>query len=485
MTMRTIRQVFDQSGFPGLTGRLSVVLMAALVLLVGPTLSPVGDVGQAVAQGKKKEDKKAPMSGRQTQALSKKVYELITEANELVDAENYDGALVLLNKIKAMPKLSEYETAQLYSFYGFLYFNAERYKDAINAYNTVLKQPELPPALQQQTIRTLSQLAFVTEDYQAAIKYANQYIQEVGADPDMYVVIGTAYYQIASEKKNASKEDYRKIIAPVNQAIALANERGTKTKEQWLLLLRVAYWEMEDFKEVKNLLERLVVGWPKKEYWTQLSGIYFELKDEPRQLAAYEAAYDQKLLASEAELVQMAQLFLQADVPYKGARVIEKGFEAGQIERTERNLRLFSQAWQMAQEDRKAIPPLKEAAALSGDGELYARLAQSYLNLSEYKACVDASDQGIKKGGLKNPGNAHLILGMCQFERNALKSAKASFRKALQYKKVAKNASSWISYVESEQNRLRELEQSLKKVQEIREGPEQNEPAAEPEGQAT
>ena len=139
----------------------------------------------------------------------------------------------------------------------------------------------------------------------------------------------------------------------------------------------------------------------------------------------------------------------------------------------------------MAQEDRKAIPPLKEAAALSGDGELYARLAQSYLNLSEYKACVDASDQGIKKGGLKNTGNAHLILGMCQFERNALKSAKASFRKALQYKKVAKNASSWISYVESEQNRLRQLEQSLQKVQEIKEGPEQNEPEAEPEGQAT
>ena len=473
MTMRTTRQVFDQSGLSATMGRLSVLLMAALVLMVGPTLLPCGDAGQAVAQDKKKVDKKAPMSGRQTQALSKKVYELITEANELVDVENYDGALVLLNKVKSMPKLSTYETAQLYSFYGFLYFNAERYKDAVNAYNTVLKQPELPPALQQQTIRTLSQLAFVTEDYQAAIRYANQYINEVGPDPDMYVVIGTAYYQL---------EKYKDIIPPVNKAISIANERGTKTKEQWLLLLRVAYWELENYQEVKNILEQLVVGWPKKEYWTQLSGIYFELKDESRQLAAYEAAYDQKLLASEAELVQMAQLFLQADVPYKGARVLEKGFEAGQVERTERNLRLFSQAWQMAQEDRKAIPPLKEAAALSGDGELFARLAQSYLNLSEYKACIDVSNQGINKGGLKNTGNAHLILGMCQFERNALRSAKASFRKALQYKKAAKNASSWIAYVESEENRLRHLEQSLKKVQK---GQQKNEPEAEPEGQAT
>jgi len=471
MPMRTMRQVITQSRFSGITGRLAVVLLAASLLLLGPTLLPVGSSGQVVAQEDKKENKKAPMSGRQTQALSKKVYDLITEANELVDAEKYDEALGVLNKIKAMPRLSEYETAQLYSFYGFLYFNAERYKEAVNAYNTVLKQPDLPAPLQQQTIRTLSQLAFVTEDYQAAIKYANQYIDEVGPDPDMYVVIGTAYYQL---------EKYKDIIPPVEKAIVLANERGTQTKEQWLLLLRVAYWELGDYKKVKELLEQLVVGWPKKDYWTQLSGVYFELQDEPRQLAAYEAAYDQKLLSSSAELLQLAQLFMQADVPYKGARVLEKGFEAEQIERTERNLRLMSQAWQLAQEDRKAIPPLKEAAAMSGDGELYARLAQSYLNLSEYKSCIEASNKGLGKGGLKNTGNAYLILGMCQFELDSLSSAKASFRKALKYEKAAKNASSWIAYVESEETRLRQLEQSLQKVQQ-----EQNEPVAEQEEQAT
>ena len=435
MTMKNIRQVSAQPASSGVTGRLAVALFAAALLLAGPALLPAGSAGVATAQDKK-EDKDAPMSGRQTQALSKNVYDLITQANEKVDAEDYNGALALLDKIKAMPKLSDYETAQLYSFYGFLYFNAEKYKQAVTAYNTVLKQPDLPPALQQQTIRTLSQLAFVTEDYQAAIKYANQYISEVGPDPDMYVVIGTAYYQM---------EKYKEIIAPVEKAISLANERGTEAKEQWLLLLRVAYWETENYKKVKDILEELVIRWPKKEYWTQLSGIYFELKDEARQLAAYEAAYDQNLLTSGAELLQMAQLFMQAEVPYKGARVLEKGFEAKQIERTERNLRLLSQAWQLAQEDRKAIPPLKEAAAISGDGELYARLAQSYLNLGEYKSCVEASNQGINKGGLKNAGNAYLILGMCQFELNSLSSAKASFRKALKYERTAKNARSWIS----------------------------------------
>jgi tetratricopeptide (TPR) repeat protein len=441
-----------------------VVLLAGFLVYSAPVILPLETDGMALAQDEKKKDKDRPMSGKKSQAMSAKVAEKINEANDLVNVEDYTGAMKILDQVKVMPKLSDYETAQLYSFYGYLYFNSEQYKKAIGAYEMVLKQPEINEGILQQTIRTLSQLAFVTEDYQAAINYANQYLEMVGPDSDMYVVIGTAYYQIAAEKQNPTKADFGKVIPPVEKAIALAEEAGKDLKENWLLLLRVAYWEQDNFKKVKEILEQLVVGWPKKEYWTQLSAIYFELKDEPRQLAAYEAAYDQKLLVSSAELVQMAQLFMQADVPYKGARVLEKGFEAEIVERKVSNLRLFSQAWQMASEDRKAIPPLKEAAGMSDDGELFARLAQSHLNLSDYGECISASDKALAKGGLKNTGNAYLILGMCQFESDKLGSSKATFRKALKYEKSAKTAGSWIAFVESEESRLRQLKESLRRA---------------------
>jgi tetratricopeptide (TPR) repeat protein len=442
-------------------------LITAAFLLSGAVMLPGVDGVAMAADDKKKKDSKAPMKGRQSATLSKRVYELITEANEKVDAEDYDGALVLLNKIKELPKLSDYEKAQMYTFYGFIYFNAEQYDKAIGAYNNVLAQPDLPEGIFQQTIRTLSQLAFVTEDYQLAIKYANDYMEAVGPEPDMYVVIGTAYYQIASEKgDNATNADYDKIIGPVEQAIALSEERGSVTKEQWWLLLRVAYWHKEDYRKVREILETLVVNWPKKEYWTQLSGIYYELKDERKQLSAYEAAYDQGLLLKSSELVQLAQLFMQVDVPYKGARVLEQGIEAEIIKPEMRTLRLLSQAWQLAQEDKKAIPPLEKAAGKSDDGELFARLAQSHLNLSQYKSCITASNKAIGKGGLKNTGNAYLILGMCQFEQDRLADAKETFRKALKYEKSAKNARSWVDYVSSEQSRIEKLERSMRMTEE-------------------
>jgi hypothetical protein len=450
-----------------------LIITAACLVYGGALVVPGLTGGTALAKDEKKKESKAPMKGKQSATLSKRVYELITQANEKVDAEDYAGARVLLDKIKAMPKLSSYETAQMYSFYGFLYFNSEQYTKAKQSYEMVLQQPDLPDGLKQQTYRTLAQLAFATENYPQAIKYANDYMAAVGPDPDMYVIIGTAYYQQAADKGDkATKADYARVIPPVETALDLARQRAQESgakgigKEQWWLLLRVAYWEQNDFRKVREILEVLVVNWPKKEYWTQLSGIYFELKEESKQLAAYEAAYDQGLLVKSAELVQLAQLLMQADAPYKGARVLEKGFAADQVEKKVQNLRLYSQAWQLAQEDEKAIPPLEQAAGKSNDGELYARLAQSHLNLSQYKSCITASSKALQKGKLKNTGNAYLVMGMCQFESNQLVNAKTSFRKAANYKKVAKNAHSWISYVESEQQRIEAIDRAMKAAEE-------------------
>jgi tetratricopeptide (TPR) repeat protein len=254
------------------------------------------------------------------------------------------------------------------------------------------------------------------------------------------------------------------MIEPVEWAMSIATVRGTEIKEQWYLLLRVAYWELNNLPKVKDILEILVVRWPKKEYWTNLSAVYAELDMESRQLAAYEAAYDQGLLVSNGELVQMAQLFLQAEVPYKAAMVLDKGMTGRNVEKTAKNYRLMSQAWALAQEDSKAIPPLREAARLSDDGELDARLAQSYLNLSRYKECIQASNTGLRKGDVKRADDAYMVLGMCHFESDNLGQAETAFKRAqnrARNDRSKKNANSWLRFIQNERSRVEQLQQQL------------------------
>ena len=48
---------------------------------------------------------------------------------------------------------------------AYTYYLQEDYQRAIGAYINVIKQPELPDALMQSTLKTLSQLYFTIEDY--------------------------------------------------------------------------------------------------------------------------------------------------------------------------------------------------------------------------------------------------------------------------------------------------------------------------------
>ncbi len=425
--------------------RLLLVAIATSLLVMTPL--------SLLAQQQQGESEESKQETRRTGSISEKVYRKLSEAQELADAENYAGARAILDEIKANPKLSPYETAQLYNFYGFVYYAQDRYPDSIRAYETVLKQPDIPQGLKDQTLYTLAQLHFTTENWPKAIDLMKQWMASApNPGPEPYILLGSAYYQT---------NDFKAMIQPIEKAMAIARERGVDVKEQWWLLLRVAYYELENLQKVKDILEVLVVNWPKKEYWTQLSAMYGELDNERNQLAAYRAAYDQGLLVRSNELVQLTQLLLQAEVPYKAAKVMETGLEAGTIEKNATNYRLLSQAWALAAEDRKAIPALKTAASMSSDGDLDVRLAQSYLNLSEYDECVSAARSGLKKGGVRREDSAQIVLGMCLFELDRFNEAKGAFRSAASDKRSEKTARQWLAFIEREQDRIRQLEESL------------------------
>ena len=118
-------------------------------------------------------------------------------------------------------------------------------------------------------------------------------------------------------------------------------------------------------------------------------------------------------MEKESELVTMAQLYLQAEVPYKAALLLDSEMIGGRVPKNAKNYRLLSQAWTLAQEDESAIPALKEAARLSEEGELDLRLGNAYLNLGQYGECVSSVKAGIEKGGINSNDNAQSSLGMC------------------------------------------------------------------------
>ena len=150
------------------------------------------------------------------------------------------------------------------------------------------------------------------------------------------------------------------------------------------------------------------------------------------------------------------------EAPYKAAVLLEKGMGEGKIEENIRNLRLLSQAWLQAQESEKSLPPLIQAARLSKDGELDMRIAQAYINLYRYEEAVDALRTAFKKGGLKRADQANIMLGLALFETQKFDASIKAFAEASKDKRSRKAAETWLGYVNSEKNRKKQLEESLK-----------------------
>jgi tetratricopeptide (TPR) repeat protein len=437
----------------GLSTKICIVVIAGLL-----------SAGSAWAQGSGRVNKEDDNTKtKQAQAVSKDVYEDIQKAQELVDAKDYNGALRLLNNLYNPDKLTEYEQANVLNYIGFVYYNMDDVKSALRTYERLLAIPTLEPQMAKQTTYTMVQLLTMDEQYSKALTTLEKwFLLELNPPPEPFILKAQNLYQV---------QRYKEMVEPIETAMRIANERDKPVKEDWWNLLNFAYFQQENYQKVRDIQKILLQNWPKARYWKSLAGAYTELGEDEKLIYAYDAAHTQGMLVKDTEFVTMAQLYLQAEVPYKAATLMQEKMDAGIVAKSEKHYRLLSQAWQLSMEDEKAIPALKAAAALAGDGELDHRLANSYLNIGEYGDCVTSANKAISKGGLKNPDNAQISLGMCLYNLRRYADAKTAFRNAAKAPRSQRTANQWIRVIDAEVERNRQIrlaeEAARKKRQEL------------------
>lgn len=422
--------------------KLIIALVFGALLLV-----TAGTAGAADEEKKTKE----------TVAMSQAVYEDLTEIQELIEAKDYATAQRQIDELRGKKGLSPYELAQIWNITGYSYYLQERYVDAIRAYDQVMAQPELPEALMLSTLKTKAQLQFTQEDYEGALRTVRELMASISEpSPDVLMLEGQALFQLTR---------YEEALKPIKTAIDMYREQGQVPKENWLLLLRVIYFEQKDYENMIEVVKELIVYYPKDTYVLTLAGIYSELGDTKKQLALTEVLYEKGYLTSASHITNLANLYLLHGLPYKAAVLLENEMGENIVEANERNLRLLSQAWYQAREDEKAIPPLERAAEISNDGELYVRLAQAYINLEEWGEAAAAVQQGLKLGGLKRTDTANIMLGMSLFNQKRLEQARRAFAQAAKDNRSHRAASQWIAYVDSEIKRRDLLTQEAPEYQ--------------------
>ncbi len=467
-----------------------IPILVALIIFIGVDVNQTS-INFSTAYG---QEDNSQRKTKKTGSMTEKVAKKLGEAQELIDAEQLDEGVAVLNSILEFKKLSPYERGQVNYFFAYVRYLKGDSRGAITFYKKVVADPNVPDGLVQASKFTIAQLYFQLEEYANVIAAVDSLLVEQPNRTDLYVLKGTAMYQqkkykemipiiqkaiaIAEEanafrveslekavRETASKyrvrydrdttdsitlasliklklqedlADTRKSsdkYAEIEEAIKsieadAANLAKGPTRENWWLLLRAAYFELEQMDKVKETLERLVVEWSKKEYWTQLSAFYGQDKQEKEQMAAYQTAYHEGFLEKSSEFVQMAQLYLSVEAPYEAAKLLQKAMDEDKVDKEVKNWKILAQAWFLSGYDEPAIVALREAAKLSDDGELDIRLARSLNNIADYEGCTNSAKTAIQKGDLKRLDESYITLGMCQFEIADFEGAKEAFANA-------------------------------------------------------
>ena len=411
----------------------------------------------------------AKLPSKKAQAYLKDLFPFLrAETEDLVKAKN------VLNRMQSDQGLTESDKAQMYYYFAYIDSINEDLKSAKNNYKKFLSIEDADPRLKSNVISMLGQLSYSEGNYKTAIDYMEQWIS-MEANPSSlgFDIIAASYWQL-KDKKKALKFSER--------ALCVAKANKSKPKESTYNLLIALYNENERIKDMLPLFEELVRFYPKKRYWTQLSGVYGELKEEKKQLSSLEAAHDQRLLDKETEYVSLYQLLMRAEAPLKAARVMQYGIEKEFVKENEKHLKYLAQGWHMAQELDKAEPVYEKAAIKSEEGELYVFLGQIYLATDRYKKAKQALQLGLKKGKLKDPVTVNILLGQVAYELQDFEDATKFFRTAIdrlsdikikdkearekKQDKLRTQALNWLTYTEKEKKRVEMLQLRIKDLEE-------------------
>ncbi|MYM63475.1 tetratricopeptide repeat protein [Pseudomaricurvus sp. HS19] len=388
---------------------------------------------------------------KKTYSLRQPVFKDFARVQEKTDANDWKGALAVLKDLERSkaPGYTSFEKANLWNYYGWVYYSLEDYNSSIRYYRKVLVETELSDALEIGTLKTLAQLMFVQEDWKNAIKMLQQYMKVnpiIGADD--YALLSQAYYQDG---------DMAQSLKNINIAVTKVEGTGKIPKENWYTLQRAIYYDKGDYKKVIDILTKLVRHYPKGSYWKQLAGMYGAVEQERNQMYAMETAYLMGALDKETELMNLAYLMMGSDVPYKAAKIIDKGMKEGKISESSKNLEVLATAWRMAQNVKTAIPIMEKAAAKSGDGDLYARLAGIYLDSDNNEKAIEVGGKALKRGGIKRPDQLQIVLGMANTNLKKYDAAIKAFKEAAKDKRSEQFAAQWLQFAQGELERERSL----------------------------
>ncbi len=375
-------------------------------------------------------------------SINQFTYNFLKQINEYIEEDDFKSAQRDLDIFVRRYFLNEqsYERALINQLYGNFYAIQSKFQEAIPWYEKSLKFKKMPLVTGLQVRKNLAQCYFQDSNYSDTIKILEEYKaiaekRRLLFSPIDRVMLGISYFQEGQLEK-------------AYESISLANKLSTSYKEDWLGYELSLAIQLEKYSEAIEISQLLIFVNPdKKEYWKQLSGLYYNQDSDDESLAGLELAYEQNTLTKEKEYTDLGRYYLYKNLPQKAIKTIQYGIDIGIVEASKENYELLADSYFILKDRTKGIQFLQKSLEIEKDPNTAFKIGRFAFEEEDwetsYKYLLISKDLKYKK----SPGRLDLLMGIALYEMNDYLEAKKYFTIALDFEDTKISAEGWISYV--------------------------------------
>ncbi len=403
---------------------------AAAILMMGAAGAVLAQ-GNCPAGSKMSKQIAKPMDAAQKAINARKWQEVLARVREAEDVKGYIR--------------SAYDQFWMNEFKGFAYLSLRQEAEAARELEAGLNSPCMADSKKAERLKNLVGIYTNLRNYPKALEFGNRALK-ISRDPEVMVAVAQAYYLSGNNKES---------VRVMNELMNSLESGGKAPKEQHLLLVRSACDRAGDNACVARVFEKLVVYYPKPDYWENLMVALRKTEtSDLQELNVMRLAVHVNVMKKADEYKEMAQLALEQKLAGEAQTVLEQGF-AKKVFVDDRsksvNERLLAAAKKEAAVDKAALAK-NEAAATTGD--LLVKVGAQYLGFGDAAKAAELIQKGITKGGIgageepavqaQKADEAYILLGIAHLRNNNKAEAAKAFRAVKRDPTMARIAKLWV-----------------------------------------
>ena len=400
-----------------------VAIAAIGLFAVGHTVPAFAQTAVCTGNGKISKQIAKPMAAAQDAQKAKKWQEVLAKTRE-AEATSFTK--------------TAWDQHWMHEFRGYAYSQLGQYPEATREYEAGLASPCMSEAARVGRYKTLVTMFYAMRNSPKVIDYANRALKN-GRDPELMVTLGQAYY-LTNDNKNSLKT--------MQEVMAIIEQKGQKPPEQTLHLIRAACEKVQDNGCVTKVYEKLVVFYPKPEYWGNLlRSLRHGDTNDKQKINVLRLAVAVDVLKDPDDFTEMAQIALDEGLPAEAQTVLEQAIEKKLFKdqrKIDLNNRLLAKAKADVALEKAKLPAQDAAARATPEGDDDVKVGAAYLSFGDPTKAIEALKRGITQGKLAQADEAGLLLGIAYLRSDNKPEAKKAFNTVKQDPTMKRIANLWL-----------------------------------------